>query len=125
MQRGGKKAVKIYYLDYCLTKVMIVVPPCWHRNEFPKWAVLMALGSSNILIQPLPAYITNMNHQKGPFKSFLCISKLLYLYCTFNTTKSIDRTGILLFFFPPTSQRNINLYAQLHSLQQCLYTSVF
>ena len=24
MQRGGKKAVKIYYLDYCLTKVRVL-----------------------------------------------------------------------------------------------------
>lgn len=58
----------------------IVVPPCWHRNEFLKWAAFMALRSSNILRLPLAAYITNMNHLKAPFKSFLCISKLLYYF---------------------------------------------
>lgn len=47
----------------------ITVPPCWHRNEFPKWAVFVALRSCNILRLPPAAYITNMNHLKAPFKS--------------------------------------------------------
>lgn len=59
----------------------IVVPPCWQRNEFPKWPVFMALRSSNILRRHLAPYITYMNHLKAPFKSFLYISKLLYYFC--------------------------------------------
>lgn len=33
-QRGGKKAVKIYYLDYCLTKVRVL---CGSTLLASKW----------------------------------------------------------------------------------------
>lgn len=55
----------------------MVVPPCWHQNEFFRRAVFMALRSSNILRLPLAEYITGVNHLKALFQSFLCISHLL------------------------------------------------
>lgn len=58
----------------------IVVPPCWHRDEFLKCAAFMALRSPNIIRLSQAAYITDMNHLKASFKSSLCISKLLYCF---------------------------------------------
>lgn len=67
----------------------IVVTPCWHQNESPKWTVFMAFRSSNILRLLPAAYITDINHLKAYFKSFLCISKLLYDFGLYSLTRPV------------------------------------
>ena len=103
----------------------IVVPPCWHRNEFLKWAAFMALRSSNILRLPLAAYITNMNHLKAPFKSFLCISKLLYYFhLGLLSVDTICTICVLLLPPPPFTHTHTHTHTHLPQAWQCIFPAV-
>lgn len=72
MQRGGKKAEKMYDLNYCLTEVKALRARGSHLTGIE----MNSSRKPSPISSHYPARVMNVIYLKSADKSFLCISKV-------------------------------------------------